>query len=295
MNVYKGRKKVIYTFSTSILLLVLASGCQTTTYVKTSPVSGKVIDAETNAPIDDVIVIGYWPASIDFSPDSSEVTVELLEVITDKEGNYYMPGWVKTASYGTFTHSDPRMIFYKTGYEIETLHNEFSFDTYANRPSYFRPWSAGWDGKEIKLKRFKGDNRAYRKYLNSKHYSTDFRPIFNDCKYMNVPRLLIAMEKYYQSQPDYWVPGRTFTLSDAQVTESFRSTEKSQKNSVANQSSSMEITNPENKPLPSILTITQLENIGSRCEVTPIEYLKRITNNEKDFIRSSNHDISTNN
>jgi hypothetical protein len=293
MNIYKGRKKVIYTFISSLLLLVLASGCQTKTYVKTSPVSGKVVDAETNVPIDDVIVIGYWPASIDFSHDSSEVTVEVLEAVTNKLGSYKIPGWSKK-SYGTFTYSRPRMIFYKTGYEIETLHNEFSFEKFSERPSYFRPWSAEWDGETIKLKRFKGDNRAYRKYLNRKHYSTDFRPIFNDCRYMNVPRLLVAMEEYYQSQPDYWVPGRTFTLSDARVTESFRTSENPHKNPAANHALSIESANPENKPLPSILTITQLESIGSRCEVTPIEFLKRITSNEKDFIRSSDNNFTTN-
>jgi hypothetical protein len=291
MNVYKGRKKVIYTFFTSLLILVLASGCQTTTYVKTSPVSGKVVDAETNMPIDDVIVIGYWPASIDFSPDSSEVTVEVLEAVTNKEGSYNIPGWSKK-SYGTFTYSRPRMIFYKTGYEIKILHNEFSFEKFSERPSYYRPWSAEWDGKTIQLKSFKGDNIAYRKYLNRKHYSTDFRPIFSDCKYLNVPRLLVAMEEYYQTQPDYWVPGRTRTIGEMAPVPEYRT---SSQGLAAGGLPGPEKVSPDNKPLPSILTITQLESIGSRCEVTPIEYLKRITSNEKDFIYSSDHDITTNN
>ena len=103
------------------------------------------------------------------------------------------------------------MYYYKTGYEIEGIRNAFDMKTFNKSPGYFRPWRAEWSGKTIKLKKFKGDNRAYREYLYQMHHSTQFRPIFNYCKYLNLPKLLIAMEEYYQTQPDYRPPGWSVT------------------------------------------------------------------------------------
>ena len=287
------QKKALYSLCIAIVALFMVSGCAAKYTIKTESISGKVVDAETNEPIEDVIVIGYWPGYTFYFEQYPVGTIELLEVVTDKEGKYFVPGWLKKNLDSSFRYGDPEMIFYKTGYEIEIVKNAFTMENFKKMPGYFQPWRAEWDGKTIKMKKFEGDNRAYRKYLNVVQFSAPFEDIFKYCKYMNAPRLLIAMEEYYQTQPDYRVPGRTVQVSDASVTTNYRGAGNMQINSSVKQSSKFDSSNLNKKPLPSILTITQLENLGGQCEVTPIEYLIRITSNEKDFIRSSNHATPT--
>jgi hypothetical protein len=263
----------------------MASGCAAKYTIKTESISGKVVDVETNEPIEDVIVIGYWPGYTFYFHTSTAPTIEVLETATDSNGNYILPGWLKKGVDRTFRYGDPQMIFFKTGYEIGKVRNAFSMENFKKMPGYFHPWQAEWDGGIIKMKKFKGDNRAYREYLNKVQFRAPFEDIFKYCKYMNVPRLLIAMEDYYQTQPDYWVPGRILTVGDLVPVSEYRTNSKIKS---AGGLSELEKNSLEKKRLPSILTITHLENIGRRCEVTPIDYLKRITSNEKDFIRSSN-------
>jgi hypothetical protein len=291
MSIVQIKIKTLYRLCAVILVLITASGCAAKFTVKTEPISGKVVDAETNEPIEEVIVIGYWPGYSFYFEQYPVGTIELLEVVTDKEGNYFVPGWLKESIDSSFRYGDPVMIFYKTGYEIEIESNAFSMGNFKKMPGYFHPWHAEWDGKTIKMNKFKGDNRAYRAYLNVVQYSAPYEDIFNYCKFMNVPRLLIAMEEYYKTQPDYWMPGRTLTVGEMVPVSEYR--KKSQIDVIEDVQSPAKAS-PETKPLPSILTITQLENIGRRCEVTPIEYLKRITRNEKDFIRSSDGGTSAN-
>ena len=292
MNIDRTGRKYFYNFCVVLFFLFMTSGCTSKFTIKTESISGKVVDAETNEPIEDVIVIGYWPGYTFYLHVSSAPTVEVLEAVTDRNGNYFIPGWLKKNIDRTFRYGDPHMIFYKTGYEIEIEKNAFAMKKSSEIPGYFHPWKGEWDGQTIKMKKFKGDNRAYREYLNFEQYSTSFKPIFNYCKYMNVPRLLIAMEEYYQTQPDYWVPGRTLTIGEIAPVSGYRTTSQSHTTGRKYEPDKL---SQEEKPLPSILTITQLENIGSRCEITPVEYLKRISSNEKDFIRSSDRTISTKN
>ena len=289
MSVVQMQKKALYSLCIAIAALFMVSGCAAKYTIKTESISGEVVDAETNEPIEDVIVIGYWPGYTFYLHASSAPTIEVLETTTDKYGNFLVPGWLKKNVESSFRYGDPQMVFYKTGYEIKTVRNAFSMENFKIMPGYFHPWRAEWNDKTIKIKKFEGDNRAYRKYLNGVQFRPPFENLFKHCKYMNVPRLLIAMEEYYLTHPDYRVPGRTLQVSDASVTTNYRGPGNMQMNSSVKQSSKLDDSNLNKKPLPSILTITQLENLGVRCEVTPIEYLIRITSNEKDFIRSSNH------
>jgi hypothetical protein len=294
MSVVQMQKKALYSLCIAIAALFMVSGCAAKYTIKTESISGKVVDAETNEPIEDVIVIGYWPGFTFYFERNFVGPIELVEVITDKEGNYFFPGWIKKNLDNSFRYGDPQMFFYKTGYEIEIVKNAFTMENFKQMPGYFHPWRAEWDGKKIKMKKFEGNNRAYREHLEGVHYSVNFRSMFIRCKYMNVPNLLITMEEYYQTQPDYEEPGKSISVADTFMTGTYRGSGKNQKSLDADKPSNLEILDLQIKPLPSILTITQLENIGSRCEETPIEFLKRITSNEKDFIRSSEHDITTN-
>ena len=274
-------------------LLLTASGCAAKYTIKTESINGKVVDAETNEPIEDVIVIGYWPGYTFYLSRSTAPTIEVLETISDRDGNYFIPGWLKKDSVGSFRYGDPEMIYYKNGYEIVYESNAFSMENFKKMPGYFRPWQAEWNGKAIKLKKFKGDNRAYREYLNEEHYNSQFREIFKYCKFLNVPKMLVELEEYYQTQPDYRPPGWTVTVGNMMTHNSFRTNGITQPGAMGSGHTNDDEGEQDNRPLADFLTITQINDLGRRCEITPIEYLNRIMNNEKDFIRSTDESVTT--
>jgi len=282
MNIAKFKIDGFIRLLIFVLPIVILTGCLGHT-VKTDKIYGKVVDSETNEPIEDVIVIGYWPGYTFYLFVSTAPTVEVLETITDKNGDYLIPGWVKNSLDRTFREGDPLMYFYKTGYEIKMVKNAFNMKTFNRTPGYFSPWRAEWNGKAIKLKKFKGDNRSYREYLNQEYYDYNFRQIFNYCKYLNVPRLLISMEEYYQTQPDYRPPGWTVKVGDMMTHNNYRSKGITHPATAGAAYPGNAVNKQDNRPLPAFLSITQLEGLGRRCEITPIEYLNRIMNNEKDL------------
>ena len=112
MSVVQMQKKALYSLCIAIAALFMVSGCAAKYTIKTESISGKVVDAETNEPIEDVIVIGYWPGYTFYFEQYPVGTIELLEAVTDKEGKYFVPGWLKKNVESSFRYGDPEMIFY---------------------------------------------------------------------------------------------------------------------------------------------------------------------------------------
>ena len=101
------------------------------------------------------------------------------------------------------------------------------------------------------------------------------------------------MEEYYQTQPDYRPPGWSVTIGNMMTNNSFRTNGINQPGAIGTGYSGNVESEQDNRPLPALLTITQLEGSGRRCEIKPIEYLSRIMNNEKDFMRSTDGPVTT--
>ncbi|MEA1889678.1 MAG: hypothetical protein U9N50_07870, partial [Pseudomonadota bacterium] len=153
MSIVQIQMKTLYRLCIAIVVLFLVSGCAAKYTIKTESISGGVVDAETNEPIEDVIVIGYWPGFTFYFERNSVGPIELVEVVTDKEGKYFVPGWLKKDIDSSFRYGDPEMLFYKNGYEVEIKSNAFTMENFKKMPSYFHPWRAEWNGKIIKMKK----------------------------------------------------------------------------------------------------------------------------------------------
>lgn len=87
---------------TLALLLSLTTGC----YV---PISGRVIDAETNAPIEGAVVLVEWTKTkgVGFTYTESAMVAETL---SDKDGKFDLPG-----CFSPFVN-EPDVTIYKKGY-----------------------------------------------------------------------------------------------------------------------------------------------------------------------------------
>jgi len=169
--------------------MVSLSACTTTYSAK--PMTATVVDAETGQPLESVNVVAQW---ILHGPTwRSAGSLEVDEAVTDKDGKFHIPGWGPKAipddlPRGTrLGNSDPALIFFKSGYRIRHLGNELQLNRL--RPEDDTPVrSSDWDGKVIKLEKFKGTQQDYAGMLS---LGSGF--YYQDCKWVKFRRWLMAM------------------------------------------------------------------------------------------------------
>lgn len=106
-----------------LLLLVLLTGCSYSMPDINEPgIKGKVVDAETQAAIADVIVYGYYAAVEGSFAGGESVTnvVRSFETTTDANGVFELAPWNpgRTFLQGTPRDQWPRIGFFKGGYRV---------------------------------------------------------------------------------------------------------------------------------------------------------------------------------
>ncbi|HKV96977.1 MAG TPA: hypothetical protein VJR90_05755 [Gammaproteobacteria bacterium] len=192
--------------NTVALLLValpaMASfGCQQPqrTY-SADPVYARVVDADTDKPIQGVAVVAYWElyqGSItgDGMPCGA---VNVAEAVTDKDGSFRIPGWgpVKGAC-GRMRNGNPLVYFFKPGYVHIRKAGGVGLD-------FTKPVSVAqvdWNGETIKLQQYQNMD------LNSHavgSYENDFSLLNGDlanfivnmpaeCNWRKIPNMLRAI------------------------------------------------------------------------------------------------------
>ncbi|HZR01806.1 MAG TPA: carboxypeptidase-like regulatory domain-containing protein [Burkholderiales bacterium] len=127
-----------------------------------APFSGRVVDAETGAPIPGVIVLAQW--LVEGPAESHPVgAIQIMEAVTDEQGRYSFPGWgpksVPRPDFWSWiiapvlsTH-DPDVHFFKSGYRHVS---------YTNLPEFGPPEDSAkdlrrsqLDGKDVRLTKLK--------------------------------------------------------------------------------------------------------------------------------------------
>jgi hypothetical protein len=81
------------------------------------PTTGTVIDAGTREPIEGAVVVAEW--ILQGGMEHSRVgTLKILEVVTDKNGHFQIPGWGPEPApiNGVLDHYDPVIRIFKPGY-----------------------------------------------------------------------------------------------------------------------------------------------------------------------------------
>jgi hypothetical protein len=80
------------------------------------PYRGKVIDAETKEPIEGAVVVAVWVRNVFGIVQSNEVFAEAKETLTDKDGEFMIPGYKWTSIFFYFGIQPPRIYIFKPGY-----------------------------------------------------------------------------------------------------------------------------------------------------------------------------------
>jgi len=122
-----------YAFTTAVIILLSATGCY-------SPISGRVIDAETNQPIEGAVVLVEWTKTIGYGLTYTE-SYKVAEALSGKDGQLELPG-----CNSAFVNA-PDVTVYKKGYVAWS--SRWMFPGYRNRTDF------RWGDYVFKLDRFK--------------------------------------------------------------------------------------------------------------------------------------------
>jgi hypothetical protein len=112
-------------------------------------IRARVVDAETRKPLEGVFVVARWDLSHLMS--RGHTILHAMEAVTDANGEFYFPPWGPKPR-PTFTSlwgGDPRLIFFKPGYEPVTRGN-------ATAPNDSPVRASAWHGETIEMKPFRG-------------------------------------------------------------------------------------------------------------------------------------------
>jgi hypothetical protein len=127
-----------------IFICLIISGCS-------SSMSGTIVDAETDKPIDGAVIHVQWYETKGLPGLSYGKLYRIEEKVSDDKGNFRLKG-VRSPFV-----NPPRLVIYKKGYVA--WRNDYIFPDYQRRDTF--QWR---DGQVFKLER-------YKKYSHSRHIS----------------------------------------------------------------------------------------------------------------------------
>lgn len=119
----------------AVFLLLLLSGCAVTN--KFGPYMGKVVDAETEKPIEGAVVFMECSSLSPTLAGSQYHYIDAKEVLTNSKGEFYIELRVNTLRPGHFWER-PKFIIFKPGYGVYPDYPGSSSDiTIKDAPSFF--------------------------------------------------------------------------------------------------------------------------------------------------------------
>jgi hypothetical protein len=181
------------------LLLVLTAlslqACATTHTYSAKPITATVVDAETGEPLEGVNVVAQWVLHDPWPTWGGAGALELIEAVTDRNGQFHIPGWEgkavpKDRLPGTrLSNGDPEIIFFKSGYKSRQVGNYLQPERLRDENHTWERYS-DWDDKIIKMEKFKGDLDLYTANTSGTLRGVGHRV---ECAWKKMPRFLVAL------------------------------------------------------------------------------------------------------
>ncbi len=172
-------------------------------------IEGRVVDAETQQPVKDVVVVVEWILEAKWALHPQTLGRLLLqETVTDEQGHYRFPPWGPLrAQEGVIDRSAPRLNFYKRGYKFTALSNCCDYEPpYVDLPD---PLISVWDRKTIELPPFKS-KLTWEDYSTEVIEASDLYSLDETkCDWQQMPRMTSELMKRRQ---DYLKEGVVTSL-----------------------------------------------------------------------------------
>jgi len=121
-----------------------------------------VVDDVTGDPLEGVIIVAQWELVHEVIPmlvnQRNGDTLKIIEVVSDKEGKYFIPGWgpLLRPLFFHLEERDPSIVFFKSEYYPQGTSNEI-------RSQYSRNSvrTSQINGETIRLRKFTGQPQQY--------------------------------------------------------------------------------------------------------------------------------------
>ncbi len=145
------------------------------------PIAGQIVDADTEQPLDGVIVVAQWVLT-------GGPRMHIVEVVSDRDGKYVVPGWGPKPRHliaGPLGgYYDPQILCFKADYSPRFLTNEILDNFESVRTSI-------WDGKTVEMKRFNGAPEQRTRELSSLQGHLDWGSAYT--RWQEYPRMALAV------------------------------------------------------------------------------------------------------
>ena len=178
-----------------MLLLLPLQACAF--YYSAAPIEARVVDAATNQPLEGVIVVAHWQLKGGLEGGNPVGEMMVMETLTDAKGRFYFPGWgPKLRSLeGRLKTQSPGILLFKSGYEYRGLEN--NLNNKSLRGDLDNPLRSDWNGKTIKLERFKGGLEKYEELFEDFNHALERMATDqpDKCNWKNIPMTIRAMNQ----------------------------------------------------------------------------------------------------
>lgn len=167
-------------FGLAALVFLSLGGCAPPIYFAKAT-HGTVVDAETKQPIAGAVIVANWDLLYELSGEDSHGvrSMQITEVVTDKQGNYVVPGWgPKLRPCFTYLDNhDPVLSVFKSGYVPEGWMNDRDSNSWVR--------VSEWDGRALELKPFRGTpryrwNRLSSFMINCRHHTRPLKAMYEE-------------------------------------------------------------------------------------------------------------------
>lgn len=144
-------RPLLLTVILAAALLTQACAARRRLVYSSREIHGQVVDADTGAPLEGVIVVAVWlltPTLI--GHEQYPTRLHIIESVTDGGGNYVIRAWGPKAlpPFMELDNTNPRLVFYRDAYEPTYLEN--------GGEQAGSPLGSDWHNKVIRLTRFHG-------------------------------------------------------------------------------------------------------------------------------------------
>lgn len=175
------------------LALLQLAACGGVPYYTADPIEAWVVDAETNQPIEDAIVVANWQLVVG-SLDGRRYRgqLEVKEAVTDHAGHFHFEGFTKSnPMLYELRNEDPKITIFKPGYAFRKITNNYP-KAGTETPGTHR--KAQISGDTIKLNKMEpvnfGASRGFYPTVN-----IELEQVVKDCGWKKIPRMIMAMDR----------------------------------------------------------------------------------------------------
>jgi hypothetical protein len=180
--------------SLGVALLGLQLTACSSFFYRAEAIEGWVADAETGTPLEGVISVAHWRLEGGFEGGTPYNEVQILESVSDAQGRFFFPAWgPKFAFFGRLGSESPEILFFKSGHKsINVVNNWYPGKALSK---------SDWNGKTVKLARFKGTLPEYAQHLsilNGDLWTVGYAVSYHwgdPCGWKSFPRMLKAMDE----------------------------------------------------------------------------------------------------